>query len=632
MTAAALPQPGAEAARRERRARARRLRVVLLIVWTLAALYAGFYLKRGWVPHDEGMLAQSATRFLHGELPHRDFDEPYTGGLTMLNAAAMRIFGVTLAALRWMLFLAFLAWVPAFYFLAVDVCTAPWAAGGLTLLAVAWSVPNYSAAMPSWYNLFFATWGLAGMLRFQRSGQRRWLFFAGGCVGLSVLAKIVGLYFLAALLLFLLYEEQDRDQRREATGDSRPYRVFLLAGLALFVGALAGLLHGHRDLVAAMHFLFPGVGLAAVLVRRELRRTYAASAVRFGVLAGLLAPLLLGTALPLLALAFLYLRVHALSALLEGVFVLPFRRLQFAAFPLPPLKTWPAALPILGVLGLTLRTPQAVTRRAVGLCAGGFLALLLLAQRSGTAYRLAWYPLTLLVPVTAAMGVWVLWREAPPQAARQRRLFLFLATAALCSLVEYPFSVPVYFCFVFPLSFLALAALIELRSEPRGRPSTLVPLALLVFYLLFAVWRFTPGWLVDYGYAALSDQPSALLRVPRAGGLRISPVDADVYQQLVGVVEAHAHGRFIYAAPDCPEVYFLSGRRNPTRTMFEFFDDPNRRTARILNTLQADDVRLVVINTHPLFSGALDATLGAELARRFPASQQIGPFTVRWRS
>ena len=35
-----------------------------------------------------------------------------------------------------------------------------------TVLAVFWSVPNYPAAMPSWYNLYLATGGtLALMLR-----------------------------------------------------------------------------------------------------------------------------------------------------------------------------------------------------------------------------------------------------------------------------------------------------------------------------------------------------------------------------------------------------------------------------------------------------------------------------------
>ena len=69
---------------------------IFLLVWIFAAVYLGLNLNCGWVPHDEGILGQSAVRILHGELPHRDFEEPYTGGLGYLDAAAFRLFGVNL--------------------------------------------------------------------------------------------------------------------------------------------------------------------------------------------------------------------------------------------------------------------------------------------------------------------------------------------------------------------------------------------------------------------------------------------------------------------------------------------------------------------------------------------------------
>ena len=65
-------------------------RLLLAALVVLSALYLAWQLDRGWVAHDEGTLAQSAERLLQGELPHRDFDELYTGGLTWLNAAAFR--------------------------------------------------------------------------------------------------------------------------------------------------------------------------------------------------------------------------------------------------------------------------------------------------------------------------------------------------------------------------------------------------------------------------------------------------------------------------------------------------------------------------------------------------------------
>src|SRR5438067_2540949 len=152
--------------------------LILLLVWLLSAAYLGMNLKRGWVPHDEGSLGQSAERVLNGELPHRDFIDPYTGGLAFIDAIIFKVFGIDLLYLRIFLFAGFLAWVPAFYAIACDF-SSPWPAAGVTLIAVAWSVPNYAAAMPSWFCLFFATFGTLAILNYIRQPRPFWLVLAG---------------------------------------------------------------------------------------------------------------------------------------------------------------------------------------------------------------------------------------------------------------------------------------------------------------------------------------------------------------------------------------------------------------------------------------------------------------------
>ena len=52
------------------------------------ALYLWQVLDSGWVPHDEGALAESARRVLAGELPPPRLWGLYTGGLSYLNALA----------------------------------------------------------------------------------------------------------------------------------------------------------------------------------------------------------------------------------------------------------------------------------------------------------------------------------------------------------------------------------------------------------------------------------------------------------------------------------------------------------------------------------------------------------------
>ena len=91
---------------------------ILIALWVLCAGYLAPRLSRGWVPHDEGTIGVSAERVMAGQLPHRDFDDTYTGGLNYINAAAFSLFGRNLIAPRIVLLAAFLLMLPAFYYAA----------------------------------------------------------------------------------------------------------------------------------------------------------------------------------------------------------------------------------------------------------------------------------------------------------------------------------------------------------------------------------------------------------------------------------------------------------------------------------------------------------------------------------
>ena len=76
-------EPGAVVAPAQAAGRSRvRELVSLLLVWCVTGAWVWARLDQGWIPHDDGAFAQSAARVLDGELPHRDFVELYTGGLT----------------------------------------------------------------------------------------------------------------------------------------------------------------------------------------------------------------------------------------------------------------------------------------------------------------------------------------------------------------------------------------------------------------------------------------------------------------------------------------------------------------------------------------------------------------------
>jgi len=97
-----------------------------------------------------------------------------------------------------------------------------------------------------------------------------------------------------------------------------------------------------------------------------------------------------------------------------------------------------------------------------------------------------------------------------------------------------------------------------------------------------------------------------------------------------------APGTFIYATPDSPHVYFLSSRRNPTRTLYDTFDqdfaaDLAPRTRRILAELDTRDVKVAVINWHPDFTTWIARDLLDALVIRYPNETQLGRYSVRWR-
>ena len=459
----------------------------MLVTLAIAAAYVAWHLRRGWMPFDDGAMAQSAERLLQGQLPHRDFDDVYTGGLSYLNAAAFRLFGTNLWSMRVALFAVFLAWVPAVFSI-VSRFVRPVTASAVTLLAVVWSLPNYTAAMPSWYNLFLATFGVAALFRNMEDGRARWLVIAGVAGGLSFLVKVVGLYYVAGVLLYLVFRAHALAREEAAPDASRGtgYAVFVTGALVAFVAALAVLLRRQLHAPEIAQFVLPSVLLVALLVRNEWALPAGNSRARFALLARLLAPFLAGIALPVALFLVPYARSGSLGALGNGVFVLPMKRFGFAMARVIPLITMIACIPLVGFALLARR--RIASPWALGLLALALAAVFVVTGPNGSTYRSVWYGVQNLLPLLAVAGVAVLWRERPADAEQpllRPRLMALLCIMALCNLVQFPYFVANYFCYVAPLVLLTVVALsAHLRIATRA-----VPAMLIAFYLAFAVGR-----------------------------------------------------------------------------------------------------------------------------------------------
>jgi hypothetical protein len=175
-----------------------------------------------------------------------------------------------------------------------------------------------------------------------------------------------------------------------------------------------------------------------------------------------------------------------------------------------------------------------------------------------------------------------------------------------------------------------LVALLAMALLPYARPmAPAVPAAVMVFLLAFAVMRVNTGTIFTMG---LSYQPyprTESLGLPR-GGLDVPIEEAETYRVAVKVLRQHIRGDYTWASPDSPEIYFLSGLRNPTRTLFDFFDDRPVRTARLLATLEQYHVTAIALNNAPEFSARISGDLLAELERRYPYGTTVGKFQIRW--
>ena len=604
--------------------------VITLAVVLLGASYVGWHLTRGWIPFDDGTLAHTAERVLRGELPHRDFDDVYTGGLAFLDAGAFRLFGTNLLALRLPLFGVFLLWIAAVQYVASRFVR-PLAAAGITAAAIAWSLPNYPAAMPSWYNLFLATFGTAALLRHLEDGRRRWIVLAGVAGGLSFLVKVIGLYYVAGAMLFFV--DLARVRARAAAGP-RPlpsllYSAFVVGALSLFVVALALLVRHQHTPGDVAQFLIPGALLAALLARDEWSAPAGDTRLRLRSLADCLVPFFAGVAIPIVPVLAHYAWVGALGAFYHGVFVLPARRFGVSAMSPGSLRSMLALVPLLLVVVIASRVRTTVRRWLVAACALGALALLVYTGSNATSYQLVWHSVRAIPPVLTLVGAVVLSRPRRADASDamlRSRCVLLLPVASLCSLVQFPFASANYFCYVAPLTLLAAVALWRyLPSLGLALPATITG-----FYLAFAVVRLNPTSLYTMGAAYRPYMETRPLPLER-GGIDVPIEHAEIYGHAIPLLQHVARGGYTWASPEMPEVYFLSGLRNPTRTLFEFLDDTTAYTARTLALLESHHVTAIALNRAPRFSRRITPDLAAALAARYPYAADIGSMQVRWR-
>lgn len=614
-----------------------RSRLIALLLLTLTASYLAGFISEGWIPHDDGLLAATAERVLSGQLPHTDYVDLYTGGLSYLHAATFALLGISLSSLRLMLFAGSMLFLYGFY-RAASRFVSPVPAACMTALAAAWSLPNYFAALPSWYTLFFTTFGLLALLSSleAETSKRSRAAVAGFFAGASLTFKVTGLYFILAAVLLLLYDAQRRRRLVEAPTRGRPHVLtdWVVGSMPLVaLGCLLSLVSYRLDFMNVVHFVLPGLALSCIPLAERLSQGVKAR-LSLAELKDALAPFLAGLGVPLALLVGWTAHRGGAGALLElyeGVFVTPRLRLTFAEKPLPP---WGSLL--LGLPFVALFVPKVQS-----ILSQGRRWLLLVIVFAGTVaagghamvYQGVWASVRPLVPALVLLVLWQLRSDAPDGATEvpKTRLYLMATTAAFFSLVQIPYSTATYFFYAAPL--VVLLALSLLADHREGRP---VQVCLAAFYLLFAILWLNGADVRAFG-VRYQPRPQLVPFPAERALIDVPQVHRDGYGRLLTLIGDHAtDDEFIWAGPDAPEIYFLAGKSNPTRTYFDFFQGENEVGASdhtaFLSRLEETGVRLVVINTRPEFSRPLDPALLARLGEVYPQAVQVGPMWVRWQA
>jgi hypothetical protein len=214
----------------------------------------GLFVNRGLGLSVIGYSIAPAERVLQGEVPYRDFLFNYTPGILWVNAALMKVFGVTLMSTRIGLFAFKLTTLLALYYLGRRL-TNRWAALVPVALTLAW--PGHQQIFnvyPDQYLVLFALAGLFCMLNYDKSNGTGWLVLCGLATGAVFLFKYnVGVLLVASSMAVVLMRELMTTRR--ITGAAKAVASYLFGFAVVAAVLVAYLIYNHAFGAMVGHFL-----------------------------------------------------------------------------------------------------------------------------------------------------------------------------------------------------------------------------------------------------------------------------------------------------------------------------------------------------------------------------------------
>ena len=491
------------------------LGLALVCVFNAALLW--FFHDRYWYPTDDGFYAHIADRLRSGEVLNHDIQDIHPGYIHFLHALAFQVFGLDLVSLRYPMVAAAFVQAIVVFVLLLERGLLLAIVGGLATNAL--GIVQFMSPNANWYCMALAV-VLAWWLMARPHGPTR-LVGAGVILGtLTLFRHLTGIWVAMAVIVLALLERSSDARGRQL--------VLMRLQVAIMLAAVVGYLYWNPDTEPG-GVIFMGVWPVAVLgwmfFTGRTRNRDVATAV------GLL---FAGTLIPTIPFVLYHFAHGSLGVLVHDLVVVASGELDLGFYG----RGWYGVLPLAGFYQAT--------------SSFDFVRIV---------NGLYWTILPAVSAVNGALVVRALRNHADARTLTLPMIAVFFAMVALL------FEGPLYLYYTVGLSLIGAMWLLAGAAPAMRGLSAAAAVALSAVAVIFHAGQTRERNPVQIlagdrvtKFADLVD-----CGLPRCS-LKVSASDHMTYGDLAKVIEAHtAPDDFILAIPNDAELYFLTGRKNPTR-------------------------------------------------------------------
>jgi len=523
-----------------------------VVIAALNAFLLWHFHDRYWYPTDDGLHAHIASRLLDGEVFGRDVQDIHPGYAHFVNAGAMWLFGHDLVSLRYPLIAA--AFIQACLTYLLLARTSVVAAAAASVAVTALGLLQFMSTTANWYCLSLAT-GLACWLTWLPKDQPLRLPGAGVIVGiLTMFRQLTGVWMAMAVFCVVFLESSQPQAASRFRLKNAIVLIMLVATLGYVVFSPESNLGGFA--------LFAAWPLAILLV------AFFKAPVDDRDVLNIVVRLGFGVGVGVLPMVVYGLFNGSFTRWLEDITVVAVGHTQLHFFG----RGWYELLPIVAAY-------QVIS--------------------SGDPVRIINGLYWLAIPLIAAINGFLL-------VARVRRMDLegveLPIIASFYALVSLYLQGPLYLYYTVGLSLVSLLWL-QRRETPR-RLLSVCAVALSAVAIAYHAGQSRHRNPLEI----LTGERDTDVWAQKSAGLpgasvQMDAADRDGYRRLVSTIQRHAGpDESILVLPNNAELYFLSGRRNPTRfynsTMGLYTDSD---LAGLLEVIAASPPQVVIVRLDDKF-------------------------------